>query len=282
MSSPASPDLAQRIRQANIRLHDRKAQEFDREEVHMHKPRLQRRTDELAAFVLERVRSPRPRLLDLGCGTGNWSLRFAPHGYDITGLDISAGMLEVYRRKLAGRARTVHSDVDAFLAQNEDRFDVIAFSAVLHHLPDYAATLARAAARLTPGGLLVIHHEHRHARDVGRATRFIEHLDIRLYGIAYKWRHHRADFLPAIRRKLGLTPRHQPAGQNTGDDIRYADYHVFAGGVSEHQVIATLEAQGLRIVRHDTYQQLRLGALNALANLSRLHGLFSLVAAAEA
>lgn len=275
--SAVADDLAAKIREANVRLHDEKAREFDQEEIHMHKARVQQRTEALVDFAAEAARqgaADTPRLLDVGCGTGNLSVRLAKRGFDVTGLDISSGMLEIYQQKLGCQARTVHSDCDAHFAQSDEKYDLITFSAALHHVPDYQATLRAAAAHLNPKGVLVIHHEHRHAADLKAATRFVEHLDIRLYGIAYKWRHHRSDFLAAIGRKLGLCK----ASESRSDDIRLADYHVFDGGVSEPAVKTVLEDAGLQIIRHDTYQELRLDSLNALASTLKLHGLYNLVA----
>jgi len=42
---------------------------------------------------------PKPKVLDLGCGTGSFLLGMYEHGWDITGLDISAGMLDCAREK---------------------------------------------------------------------------------------------------------------------------------------------------------------------------------------
>ena len=39
------------------------------------------------------------RILDLGCGTGGHALVLARRGYRITGVDRSASMLEIARRK---------------------------------------------------------------------------------------------------------------------------------------------------------------------------------------
>lgn len=39
------------------------------------------------------------KLLDVACGTGNYTLIFARHGYNATGVDISEGMLRAARRK---------------------------------------------------------------------------------------------------------------------------------------------------------------------------------------
>ena len=42
---------------------------------------------------------PGSRILDVGCGTGRHAVELARRGYQVTGIDISAGMLEVARRK---------------------------------------------------------------------------------------------------------------------------------------------------------------------------------------
>jgi ubiquinone/menaquinone biosynthesis C-methylase UbiE len=39
------------------------------------------------------------RVLDIGCGTGRHSIALTKMGYEMTGLDLSDGMLEVARRK---------------------------------------------------------------------------------------------------------------------------------------------------------------------------------------
>ena len=50
---------------------------------------------------LQLHRSPPQDILDLGCGTGRHAIALVREGYKVTGIDISAGMLEVARRKAA-------------------------------------------------------------------------------------------------------------------------------------------------------------------------------------
>jgi len=42
---------------------------------------------------------PGQRLLDIGCGTGNHTIRMAKKGYNVTGIDPSKSMLEIAKRK---------------------------------------------------------------------------------------------------------------------------------------------------------------------------------------
>jgi ubiquinone/menaquinone biosynthesis C-methylase UbiE len=48
-------------------------------------------------------------VLELACGTGRIALALAENGFDITGVDISLGMLAVARRKAAGRPASVQA-----------------------------------------------------------------------------------------------------------------------------------------------------------------------------
>jgi SAM-dependent methyltransferase len=56
-----------------------------------------------AEFVLEHAASRQwqgKRILDLGCGTGNSSIPFYSHGYEVIGLDGSPDMLAIARNKM--------------------------------------------------------------------------------------------------------------------------------------------------------------------------------------
>ena len=95
--------------------------------------------------------SGRPRrLLDVGCGTGRSRQIYAGQAGFYAGVDLSQGALRRARRLAP---ETAWASADALRLPFADRsFDVVAFSSVLHHLPDRQAALGEARRVLRPGG----------------------------------------------------------------------------------------------------------------------------------
>jgi ubiquinone/menaquinone biosynthesis C-methylase UbiE len=107
---------------------------------------------------LDRVaaRHPRGRALDLGCGTGVVTLALARRGFGVVGVDHSAEMLEIARRKLAGLPATlVTGDVRALPFRNGE-FVCVTVQGLLHHLDELEPCLQEAERVLAPGGFLYI------------------------------------------------------------------------------------------------------------------------------
>lgn len=119
---------------------------------------------ELVAGAAARVTPQARRLLDVGCGAGNYTLRTLQElpGLEVTMNDLSEPMLQRARERLekssASSIHTIQGDIrDVELAAGS--FDVILASAVLHHLRDDAdwhAVFSKLFASLAPGGSLWI------------------------------------------------------------------------------------------------------------------------------
>ena len=112
------------------------------------------------------------RLLDVGCGAGNYTLKMLERipGLHCTLLDLSAPMLERARERVAAAGasgvKTVQGDIRNAPLGSES-FDIIVAVAVLHHLrddADWEATFRRLYSLLSPGGWLwiadLVVHDH--------------------------------------------------------------------------------------------------------------------------
>ena len=113
--------------------------------------------------------APRPRLLEVGIGTGRISLPLAAAGIRVVGIDLSAKMLAVLRSKRAEIA-VVRAEADR-LPFRASAFDAALFSHILHLVPDVEQTLEESVRAVRPGGRLILvsedHDEGPH-REAGR------------------------------------------------------------------------------------------------------------------
>ena len=104
-------------------------------------------------------------VLELGCGTGRVLLPTARAGVEITGLDLSSGMLSACRSKLAeeapdvqSRVRLTHGDMRSFGLGRRFGLVTIPFRPFQHLLTveEQMACLACAHRHLEPGVVLVL------------------------------------------------------------------------------------------------------------------------------
>jgi SAM-dependent methyltransferase len=98
------------------------------------------------------------RVLELGCGSGVYSVWFAERGATVTGLDLSEVMIELARNR--ARAHTVEADlrvgdISKSLPFPDAEFDLVFTATVLHYVRDLAGVMKEAARVIKPGGRLV-------------------------------------------------------------------------------------------------------------------------------
>ncbi|MBP1765640.1 MAG: methylase involved in ubiquinone/menaquinone biosynthesis [Firmicutes bacterium] len=101
--------------------------------------------------------SPEAAVLDLGCGTGNYSIELAKRGCVVSGIDSSPGMLAQGRCKaeaLGLSVRWLHSDFNA-LPFAAESFDAVLAVTALEFAPDPQNVLLEAMRVLKPGGSLI-------------------------------------------------------------------------------------------------------------------------------
>jgi ubiquinone/menaquinone biosynthesis C-methylase UbiE len=101
------------------------------------------------------------RILDVGCGAGPLLATLRDRGADVTGIDPSAKMLDLARRRL-GDGTALHQIGlgDGPLPFPDAAFDDAVACLVLHYLQDWTAPLAELRRVLVPGGRLVVAVNH--------------------------------------------------------------------------------------------------------------------------
>lgn len=99
-------------------------------------------------LVLERLLGtfppPPARVLDAGGGSGVVAIPLAAHGYDVTLLDASEGMLRVARERIGTTdvaLKVIHGAIDAAPRLTEGTFDAICCHAVLMYVDDPGGSL---------------------------------------------------------------------------------------------------------------------------------------------
>ncbi|HUA45753.1 MAG TPA: class I SAM-dependent methyltransferase [Solirubrobacteraceae bacterium] len=78
--------------------------------------------------------APRGAVLELACGTGQWTVELARHATRLTAVDASPEMLALNRRRVAAD-NVRYLQADLFTWTPPERYDVVFFSAWLTHVP---------------------------------------------------------------------------------------------------------------------------------------------------
>jgi demethylmenaquinone methyltransferase / 2-methoxy-6-polyprenyl-1,4-benzoquinol methylase len=99
------------------------------------------------------------RVLDVATGTAGVAIALARQSNaHITGVDVSADMLEIGRRRVDAAGLKGRIELEAARAEElpfaADKFDAISFTYVLRYVGDPAATIAELARTLRPGGVM--------------------------------------------------------------------------------------------------------------------------------
>jgi ubiquinone/menaquinone biosynthesis C-methylase UbiE len=230
----AAPAAADEILDVNRRYHDVAARDYDAKWGISFGEIGRRQVLGKVRKLLGERPGPFPRALEIGAGTGYFSLNLLQDGVigAATCTDISDGMLET----LEGNAAALGLDVETAacdasdLPFEDESFDLVLGHAVLHHLPHLDRAFSEFERVLAPGGTLFFAGEP--SRHGDRIAAVPKRAAVRL--------------APAWRRVLRARPA--PAADGGGDDHALealVDVHAFVPGDLE----AHAAAAGLQDVR---------------------------------
>lgn len=96
-------------------------------------------------------------LLDVGCSTGIFLEKAREAGFSVWGLDLSEYACQASRTRLGlGEDRIIQSGIAGAAILDQKKFDIITAWDVIEHCAQPREDLARMAAALKPGGVLVL------------------------------------------------------------------------------------------------------------------------------
>ncbi|MCI9385016.1 MAG: class I SAM-dependent methyltransferase [Lachnospiraceae bacterium] len=98
------------------------------------------------------------KLLDIGAGTGRYSVALAEEGYDVTAVELVRHNLGILKKKAAG-VKAMQGNAMHLKRLEDDSFDVTLLFGPMYHLfgfDDKRKALAEAARVTRPGGVILV------------------------------------------------------------------------------------------------------------------------------
>ena len=127
-------------------------------------------------LVRQNFRSPDQKLLDFGCGKGEYSVLLSKIGYEVFAFDISPNNIEIAKRLASKYELADRTHFQVGVAEKLDYpagyFDVVVGTDILHHV-EISYALSECSRVLKKGGIAIFHEPVRvPVFDTLRETRF--------------------------------------------------------------------------------------------------------------
>ena len=188
-------------------------------------------------FDNAKLHSETLRVLDLGAGEGSVTLPFLELGARVVAVDISASQLaaleakcEPYKDQLEARC----DDIQVFLQEKSEKYDIIVVNSFLHHVPDYIGMIGEAVTLLSPYGQFFSFQDPLRYDSVGRIAAAFNKLAY------FSWRIRKGDIIGGLKRRI-----RRAHGIYLEDSIAdNAEYHAIRNGVDQDAVCRLFREEG--------------------------------------
>ncbi len=106
------------------------------------------------AKLINRVNHGVGRILDMGCGTGDFLKFCEDAGWSIDGIEPNEKARQIASEKT--RFKDYKATIDELIDSSPEKFDVITLWHVLEHIPDLKDSIVKIKTLLKPGGVLIL------------------------------------------------------------------------------------------------------------------------------
>ena len=106
-------------------------------------------------FILEKLTTRNPKILDVGCGGGILSEALAKEGAQVMGLDLSDTAIQVAKQHARQQKLEIdyrYESVEQIVREHPGSFDVVTCMEMLEHVPEPRKVMAACVQALKPGG----------------------------------------------------------------------------------------------------------------------------------
>jgi len=265
MSISEATSIREKILEENIRVHKLENNLYlDRhpEQTNFFQSRILRKTIDQVCLLMSQMSG---NVLELGCGTGYLYLEFLKRGYKITGVDLSAEMINVLEGRIPKdcreRSKLIVCDVETFADTDDKKYSAIIVSALLHHLYDFESVIQIYCDRLIPGGVFLV---------------FFEPLK---QAIKFPIRYSLHKTLASIDENIYRRKMERCGVSVLEGEYHEADYQRRFGGIDPHRLSDLFKEKGLKVIEIEKYCARRYGLSSILATyLLKTQNTFNLLA----
>lgn len=165
-------------------------------------------------------------ILEIGGGGGGVTEQMLARGFEVTSTDMSRVSVESLAERFRHNDsfRGVHDETGTLEVLGAERFAVIVYSSVLHHIPDYIGAIRAAIERhLLPGGALVTLQD---PLWYPRQSAFSRRASA---GAFLSWRLAQGEIAQGIKTRV----RRASQGLSETEESDAVEYHVVRDGVDE-------------------------------------------------